>query len=65
MTVPIVTAVRTDDALTDLCRDVRLAYWLPLHLQDEPPLPTDPAFILETWPSMVLHSKSGCTRSGL
>ncbi|CAL8313164.1 unnamed protein product [Lota lota] len=58
MTVPIVTIVRTDDALSNLSRDVQLAYFLPSHLQDHPPLPTDPEITLETWPTMVLHSRA-------
>ncbi|CAL8314139.1 unnamed protein product [Boreogadus saida] len=56
MTVPIVTVVRTDDALSRLSREVRLAYCLPSCLQDQSPLPTDPDITLETWPATVLHS---------
>ncbi|XP_030200548.1 heme-binding protein 1-like [Gadus morhua] len=58
MTVPIVTVVRTDDALSRLSREVRLAYCLPSCLQDQPPLPTDPDITLETWPATVLHSRA-------
>ena len=65
MTVPIVTVVRTDNALRNLSMDVRLAYCLPSHLQDQPPLPSDPEVTLETWPPMVLNSRSASTFSGL
>ena len=65
MTVPIVTVVRTDNALRNLSRDVQSAFCLPSHLQDQPPLPTHPEVTVETWPPMVLHSRSASTFSGL
>ncbi|XP_071381123.1 heme-binding protein 1-like [Centroberyx affinis] len=58
MTVPIVTVVRTDEAQVSLSRDVTVAYYLPSHLQDEPPLPSDPEITMETWPSTVVYSRT-------
>ncbi|XP_029903761.1 heme-binding protein 1-like [Myripristis murdjan] len=58
MTIPIVTVVRTDDARFSLSRDVTVAYYLPSHLQDQPPLPTDPDVTMEMWPTTVVYSRT-------
>lgn len=58
MTVPIVTVVRTDETRSALSRDVRVAYYLPNHLQQLPPMPMDSDITIETWPSTMVYTRS-------
>uniref|UniRef100_A0A8C5Q8X7 Heme-binding protein 1-like n=1 Tax=Leptobrachium leishanense TaxID=445787 RepID=A0A8C5Q8X7_9ANUR len=58
MTIPILTVVHTDEERTELQRSVTVAYYIPSHLQDEPPLPTDQDIIIEEWPPTVVFTRS-------
>ncbi|KAG8449155.1 hypothetical protein GDO86_015999 [Hymenochirus boettgeri] len=58
MTIPILTIVHTDEAQSELCRSVTVAYYVPTHLQGEPPQPTDQDIIIEEWPPTVVFTRS-------
>ncbi|CAJ0946937.1 unnamed protein product [Ranitomeya imitator] len=56
MTIPILTTVHTDELRTGLTRSVTVAYYIPNHLQDDPPEPTDQEIIIEEWPATIVFS---------
>ncbi|KAM4663248.1 heme-binding protein 1-like [Discoglossus pictus] len=58
MTIPILTVVHTDEAHTELARSVTVAYYIPSHLQDQPPQPTDQDIVIEEWPPTVAFTRS-------
>ncbi|KAG9481173.1 heme-binding protein 2-like [Eleutherodactylus coqui] len=58
MTIPILTTVHTDEARTGLTRSVTVAYYIPSHLQDDPPQPTDQEIIIEEWPATVVFTRA-------
>ncbi|XP_040267312.1 heme-binding protein 2-like [Bufo bufo] len=58
MTIPILTTVHMDEARTGITRSVTVAYYIPAHLQDDPPQPTDPEIVIEEWPTTEVFSRS-------
>ncbi|KAE8586459.1 hypothetical protein XENTR_v10021675 [Xenopus tropicalis] len=58
MTIPILTVVRTDESQSELTRSVTVAYYVPNHLQEHPPQPTDQDIIIEEWPPTVVFTRS-------
>ncbi|KAM8920730.1 heme-binding protein 2-like [Pelodytes ibericus] len=58
MTIPILTIVHADEAQSALTRSVTVAYYVPTHLQDQPPQPTDQDVIIEEWPPTVVFTRS-------
>ncbi|KAM5129156.1 heme-binding protein 2-like [Mantella aurantiaca] len=57
MTIPILTTINTDEAHTGLTRVVTVAYYIPSHLQADPPQPTDQEIVIEEWPPTVVFSR--------
>ncbi|XP_063803594.1 heme-binding protein 2-like [Pseudophryne corroboree] len=58
MTIPILTTVHTDEARTGLLRSVTLAYYIPTHLQDDPPQPADQDVVIEEWPPTMVFTRA-------
>ncbi|XP_075187201.1 heme-binding protein 2-like isoform X2 [Anomaloglossus baeobatrachus] len=52
------SSVHTDEARTGLTRSVTVAYYIPNHLQEDPPQPTDQEIIIEEWPATVVFSRA-------
>ncbi|CAI9549055.1 unnamed protein product [Staurois parvus] len=57
MTIPILTTVHTDETHTGLTRVVTIAYYIPSHLQADPPQPTDQDIVIEEWPPTVVFTR--------
>lgn len=57
MTIPVLTTVHTDETQTGITRGVTVAYYIPSHLQANPPQPTDPDVVIEEWPPTVVFTR--------
>ncbi|KAG7248333.1 hypothetical protein CRUP_009932 [Coryphaenoides rupestris] len=57
MSLPIVTVIHTNDTQSVISRDVTVAYYLPAHLQAQPPLPMDNDIFIEIWPAAVVYTR--------
>ncbi|KAG7260015.1 hypothetical protein CRUP_029463, partial [Coryphaenoides rupestris] len=51
------TVIHTNDTQSVISRDVTVAYYLPAHLQAQPPLPMDNDIFIEIWPAAVVYTR--------
>ncbi|XP_053331319.1 heme-binding protein 2-like [Spea bombifrons] len=58
MTIPILTVVHTDGSQSGLSRSVTVAYYVPTHLQEQPPQATDQDVVIEEWPPTIVLTRS-------
>ncbi|KAM9294098.1 heme-binding protein 1-like [Gastrophryne carolinensis] len=57
MTIPILTTIHIDASGGGLLRTITVAYYIPTHLQENPPQPTDPEIVIEEWPSTIVFTR--------